>query len=381
MLEIIEDAVGFARLQGEWNDVLQSSASNSFFLTWEWLYTWWKYLGGARRLSILTVRSGPELVGVAPLAMCPPSAAQLMPFPSLQFLGTGSVGSDYLDLIVRRGRECDAIQPLVGYLAAEKRVVQLAQVQRSSSVAAEAAGQLRQRGWAFSDSQTHVCPLITLSGHTWESYLASLGAEHRYNFKRRLKNLTKQFDVRFQCVRSEEERRKALPVLLALHDMRWGQKGGSDAFHAPALLSFHEELSRLALARGWLRLFVLWLNDTPAASLYGFRYGRSFYFYQSGFDPGFGKHSVGLVSMALAIQSAIAEGADEYDFLHGDEQYKFAWAQETRALGRLELYPPHLRGRLYRRAVRLGRAARKMARRVLPHTVADRIARGAAIGV
>jgi len=55
----------------------------------------------------------------------------------------------------------------------------------------------------------------------------------------------------------------------------------------------------LALARDWLRLFVLRFDGKPAASLYGFRYNGVFYFYQSGFDPVYGKHSVGLVTMAL----------------------------------------------------------------------------------
>jgi CelD/BcsL family acetyltransferase involved in cellulose biosynthesis len=69
--------------------------------------------------------------------------------------------------------------------------------------------------------------------------------------------------------------------------------------------------------------------------------------------------------MGLAIKAAIEEGVAEYDFLHGDEEYKFHWASEVRDLGRLELYPPHARGRIYRRAIDFNRAARRMAKRVL----------------
>src|SRR5438034_4882857 len=56
MIETIQNAAGFQELRGEWGELLQASASNSLFLTWEWLYPWWKHLSGDRTLSIVTMR-------------------------------------------------------------------------------------------------------------------------------------------------------------------------------------------------------------------------------------------------------------------------------------------------------------------------------------
>jgi Acetyltransferase (GNAT) domain len=95
------------------------------------------------------------------------------------------------------------------------------------------------------------------------------------------------------------------------------------------------------------------------------RYGPTFYFYQSGFDPVYSKHSVGVSTMGLAIKTAIEEGASEYDFLHGNEEYKFHWAHRVRDLNRLELHPPQAIAWIYKQAIILNRAARQMARRVL----------------
>ncbi|HXC61393.1 MAG TPA: GNAT family N-acetyltransferase, partial [Nitrospiria bacterium] len=204
----------------------------------------------------------------------------------------------------------------------------------------------------------------------WESYLAGLGQSHRNNFKRRLKNLTKEFDVQFEISDSEERRHGALKILIDLHNMRWKGRGTSSAFHTSGVISFHEDLSRLALERGWLRLYVLWLNGRPAASLYGFKYGPVFYFYQSGLDPQFEKQSVGLITMGLAIKGAIEECVKEYDLLHGDEQYKFLWAHEVHELSRLELYPPQIRGLLYRQTMGWLRASRRVAKHVISRTLA-----------
>jgi len=379
MIERIEDIGGFEKLKAEWNELLEASSSPCLFLTWEWLYTWWKHLSQGRRLFIITVRDGGELAAIAPLILRPPTLTRLLPFRSVEFLGSGIIGSDYLDFIVRVGKEQDACEALAEYMRHGKLMLEFTQLERRSCLVERFAAELRRRGWSQSEAKTNVCPFINLSGHSWESYLCTLGAEHRYNFGRRLKNLMKQFEVRFEPVCSEEQRQDALSILIALHNSRWRDRAYSEAFYTADLISFHDELSRLALEKGWLRLFVLRLDGKPAASLYGFSYNRVFYYFQAGFDPIYGKFSAGLVAMGLAIKNALEEGVEKYDLLHGDEPYKFHWARAERELGRLELYPPGARGLLYKGTLRLSRVTRRMARRVLPRTLADRIVLGSGL--
>jgi CelD/BcsL family acetyltransferase involved in cellulose biosynthesis len=370
-VERIEDIAVFETLKEEWSELLETSASNCLFLTWEWLFTWWKHLAEDRRLHILAVRCNGELAALAPFTLRPRRLKRLLPFPALEFLGSGIVGSDYLDILVRRGEERRVLPALAGCLAEEKRVLELSQVERTARHAVEFALELRQRSWTLSRTTTDYCPFINLAGHRWESYRASLGRAHRYNFRRRLKNLTRRFDVRFEQVRSEEQRGEAMRLLVVLHSLRWRERGGSGAFNTSALVAFHEELSRLALRRGWLRVYVLRLDGKPAAALYGFHYNGVFYFYQSGFDPEFRKYSVGLVTMGLAIKSAIEGGAEIYDFLHGDERYKFLWARDERELVRLRLYPPSASGALYRQTMELRWGIKKILWRHFPSTLSD----------
>ena len=46
-------------------------------------------------------------------------------------------------------------------------------------------------GWkAWSTQQADaVCPFIRLEGHTWDSYLATVGSSHRANVRRRIRNV------------------------------------------------------------------------------------------------------------------------------------------------------------------------------------------------
>ena len=368
-VEKIGDVSSFSALQWEWNELLRSSGSDGLFLTWEWLNTWWKHLAGNRQLSILAVRGEGELAALAPCSLRSPSLSRWSPCPVLEFLGSGSVGSDYLDVIVRRGREPEARRALVSHLAGQRLMVDWTQLKQGGCSASEVASALAESNWSVAATETNTCPFIPLAGRSWESYLATLGSEHRYNFRRKLKRLSRDYVVRFEQVRTEEQCRKSIDLVIALHNLRWRGRGGSDAFDTPGLVGFHHEFSQIALKRGWLRLYVLRLDGEPAACLYGFLYRRIFYFYQSGFDARYDKHSVGLVTMGLAIKCAIEEGAEEYDLLHGNEGYKSHWSHDSRELGRLEVYPPGGLGWGCRSLVELERGSRRIARRVLPRRV------------
>jgi CelD/BcsL family acetyltransferase involved in cellulose biosynthesis len=172
-------------------------------------------------------------------------------------------------------------------------------------------------------------------------------------------------DSGFELTQTAEDLRRNFPVLIDLHNRRWDTRGGSDALASSPLQAFHEDFSRIALDRGWLRLFTLRLGERPAAAVYGFhRNGKTLY-YQSGVDPTDSAHSLGLVALGFSIRHAIEEGAEEFDFLHGNEDYKFLWTNTTRELLTTDLYRRSWRGRLSMHSHRAIRAARRMARYVV----------------
>jgi CelD/BcsL family acetyltransferase involved in cellulose biosynthesis len=365
-VDLIEQDDRFAEMAAEWNALLRTSLARCIFLTWEWVHTWRRHLGQDRELSVLAVRQDGALVGIAPLVLDRARPERLSPLATLEFLGTGEVGSDYLDLIAKPGFEGHVLSAVAAHVSRARTALRLRRFEPLSALAAELATKLADSGWRASPAGTETCPFIRLGGHTWDSYLASLGPEHRSNVRRRLRKLETTGTMSFERVVSEEQRREVLPALVRLHNQRWQERGGSEAFHNKALVAFHDELTRLALARGWLRLFALRLDGRVAAALYGFLYEGHFSFYQSGFDPREARLGLGLAAMGLAIKSAIEEGAVEYDLLHGDEPYKFLWCREARRLEQLDLFPPTAAGRIAQQAAEAIRGARRAVRRLLP---------------
>jgi len=358
----IRDSWGLMGLRPQWDELLRASAAAGPFLTWEWLHAWWRHLRGAAALDTVAIWSRDRLIAAAPLMR---TGGPLAPFHSLSFLGTGHAGPDHLDLITRRGYETDALNALAGLFDEQQVTLRLGHV-REQSFSARLADALQSRGWRTLTQPDGVCPVIQLAGHTWDSYLGTLGPAHRANVRRRLRALDRQFAVRFEQVVSEAARREALTALFRFHQSRFDHAGGSTAFLTPGLRAFHDEATRLALDRGWLRLYVLWLNDQAAAVMYGFAYNNQFCFYQHGFDDRYSHLSLGLVLMAQSIRAAIDEGLQAFDLLWGTESYKFLWTQKARGLQRIHVFPPNLGGRAQATAVHLRRRLAPIVRRVFP---------------
>src|SRR2546430_11975570 len=138
-VELIEDPDRFRSLRGEWHGLLEQSTSDCPFLTWEWLHTWWTHFAGGRKLCLLAVRDRGDLIGLAPLAVSPWRVTHFRPFHALAFLGTGSVGSDYPDLIRRAGREPDVAEALARDHSHREEMPELKRLEAGSYQAAAEA--------------------------------------------------------------------------------------------------------------------------------------------------------------------------------------------------------------------------------------------------
>ena len=129
-----------------------------------------------------------------------------------------------------------------------------------------------------------------------------------------------------------------------------------------ARAAFHQEFAGIALEHGWLRLWLAEIDGRTVAAWYGFRYGGAEWYYQSGRDPAFERHSLGLVLLAHTIREAMNDGVREYKLLRGGEAYKDRFATDdqglqTVAVGRCVL------GRAVSRAVPAAARLRRRLRR------------------
>jgi hypothetical protein len=110
-----------------------------------------------------------------------------------------------------------------------------------------------------------------------------------------------------------------------IHGERWKSLGHPSAFDNPELRAFHVEFARKFARRGWLRLRFLNIDGVARAVNFEFYYNKRIYMYHSNaHGPAeLMKCSPGSISRKLSIEQGVLEGMQIYDFLRGDEPYKY----------------------------------------------------------
>jgi CelD/BcsL family acetyltransferase involved in cellulose biosynthesis len=115
-----------------------------------------------------------------------------------------------------------------------------------------------------------------------------------------------------------------LDEMAVLHQAAWQARGKPGSFAQPFFSRFHHALIRMAVPRGEVALLRMSVNGTVIGILYNFVFRGRMSAYQSGFvyRPGDRASRPGLTCHHAAIRGAMAEGADIYDFLAGEDRYK-----------------------------------------------------------
>ena len=77
-----------------------------------------------------------------------------------------------------------------------------------------------------------------------------------------------------------------------------------------------------AASGGWLRAYVLWIDDTPVAFNIGYHHGHTFYGHHMGYDPQFSKLQPGIFLLAEIVSELLSKNIYRLDFLSGDSLFK-----------------------------------------------------------
>ncbi len=330
---IYTKATDFDLLAQEWDYLLQRSVNAPFFMRYIYQRTWWQNLGNDS-LRLIAIRTDEDrLVGLAPLYGKTNPAGQY----ELTFVGCVDV-SDYLDLLVDR----DYVEPVYQALLDGLRNPSLAwdklylcSLPHNSLTHTHLAEAARACGWQTEVRQQDVCPVITLAG-SWDDYLAGIDKKQRHEVRRKIRKIETEAQTRWYVVDSTEGLDQAMDTFIELH-----QKSARDKedFWNDNLIRFFKALAVELAQAGWLRLYFIEVNGIRAASMLCFDYNNEFLLYNSGFDPEqFAYLSPGNVLTAYTIQDAIRLGRTRYDFLRGDEVYKFRFGAVAEPVYDLEIY-------------------------------------------
>jgi CelD/BcsL family acetyltransferase involved in cellulose biosynthesis/peptidoglycan/xylan/chitin deacetylase (PgdA/CDA1 family) len=365
----IRDQAGWQRLEPLWNPLLESSASATTFLTWEWLTAWWSAYGNADDLHILAALDDTGAVrGIAPLRR-QRVRRYGRTFATLAFIGDGSSDSDYLDFIAARGSEDPVLRAFFDHLQerlGRGTILQLNEIPAASPNLPVLRSLAGSNGLCTED--TVPCATIRLPDR-WDDYLGMLRPRFRTKVRSVLRNLEGRPEVRFGFCDKESDLERLLPILFDLHTRRWNSDGQPGVFGWDRKRQFYRALSPLLLGRGALRFSWLEWNGRILACQYGFLHGATYLHLQEGYEPASEHWNIGMGLRAWTIREFQRAGVREYDFLAGVARHKMDWGAERKESRRVVIASRSVANLLFCRGPEWEERTKEAVKKFLPEAV------------
>ena len=345
----ITSIVEFSSLREEWNRLLAASGLANIFLTHEWLLSWWEVYGEDFELLVLTCRDdlNGSLVGAFPLYRV--REGFLPQVRTIRFIAGNQTGSDFLEPISLPDERERILTAFFDFIEASKTdwdVIEFEGVDAQSPFVTclHVAGLVTA---TFAMEPTQVCPFIELPS-SWDVLLAGVSKKVRQKigYYRRALERIGVYEVR--RVQEAGELRNALDELMRIRKDRLEVMGINFDKVSSSYERFHNSVMHRFYHNGWLEVFFLNLDGSNIAYIYQFSYGKRIFFYQTGFDRAWVKQSVGFVLLSHVLQESIYKGCKLFEFLRGDEKYKYDWnISGQRKLINIKIYNNNFKSKIY----------------------------------
>jgi CelD/BcsL family acetyltransferase involved in cellulose biosynthesis len=330
-VEVFTAVSAFQDLRAEWHQLLSQLPFQSVFFTPQWQETWWRHFGATRQLHMLTVRSSDgTLQGLAPLMSSPGIEGA----PRLELLGDLEL-CDYLDVLMVPAQQRAVGRAVVEYLVGnggDEMEVCLQNLSQHSSTSAVFQDCLLHSGLTVEVEQIETCPTVLLPSE-WEAYLALLRGKDRHELRRKLRRAEAAARLEYRVTSAAAQLDEDVNTFVVLH--RMSQQDAKRGFMTPEKEAFFRAMARQLWPQGWLELAFLYADGEPIATLCCFAYGSTYAAYNSGYHPAYGELSAGIVLFAERIRTAIARGFTAFDFMRGNESYKYRFGAMDRPLYQL----------------------------------------------
>jgi CelD/BcsL family acetyltransferase involved in cellulose biosynthesis len=315
---LYEQAHVFEELEPEWNELLSRSVTDTIFLTHEWQSTWWRSYQAGDLFVVACRDEDGRLVAIAPWFIHHLDGERV-----LRTIGCVDV-TDYVDLIVDKNYTAP-VQSMLSALLAQHHLkydrINLCNIPEASPNYMHFPDALRRCGFDADVVLQEVCPVIHLP-ETWEAYLESLDKKQRHEIRRKLRRAENEADLEYYVVTPEHNLAEEMERFIYL--MKSSQPSKAEFMSNPKNEHFFRALTEITFARGWLRMSFLKVNGKAVAAYFDFDYGGNILVYNSGLLPDEYSHlSTGIVLLAYNIKSAIETGHKLFDFLRGNETYKY----------------------------------------------------------
>ncbi|MBI3384644.1 GNAT family N-acetyltransferase [Candidatus Gottesmanbacteria bacterium] len=303
---------GLETYLNEWNRLIENSHTATVFQTPEYLLSWRESFVSQKEVLLISIFEDLEVIGIAVFRKQADKAT---------LLGTDRIGlggdlvTDFGDIIAKEGKEKEIWKEVLLALGKNgiKEVVLDYIRQTSPSFTA-----LTKLGHSHEEMLDNAIPDVSPSldlPKTFNDYLNLLERKNRHELQRKLRRLENTgYDIRVSAKATD------ITEFIRLHKASTLTK---DRFMNSEMVNFFTKIAKGLFSKGFIDLVFMEVEGKSVASTLSFLWKREYWLYNSGFDRNYKDLAVGLLLKGLTIKRAIDLGYNKYNFLRGNERYKY----------------------------------------------------------
>jgi len=294
-----------------WNEFQKIVPPSNIFLTFEWFNALLHSQTKLPKLNIMILQNKETgIEGIAPL---------IQRGETITFLGDSNT-CDYQDFLVDPHKYSVFFSHLINYLI-EKNWEKLCfqDIPEHSKTLTIFVDLCKQNNWDINILEQNICPEIKLT-NSWEKYLLNLSKKQRHEAHRKINNLMKTKNYSWEILQGEKINEGSLETFLNLAKKSSPEK---KIFFSSSYINLFKQIFQNLKIDSILNLSFLKIDGIPVSSNIMFDYQNKRMLYNSGFNPEFKNLSVGIINTYFCIKDAIEKKFDSFDFLKGNEDYKF----------------------------------------------------------
>jgi len=335
----VTNEAGFLNLRKDWDNLLQVCPSPSIYMSFEWMYTWWRHFARGQ-LLILVAESNGQVRCIAPF-MRTSERFLGMQYTRIRFIGSEPRDTvrrnlfdrlfsidrrygwpDMLDFLYPQD-DIEGLRAILKYLKQQSRrwdILDLRDFPGAAFSLEILRSILGDNGFLIGQVAAKSAT-VALVGD-FESYRKSRRKNWRKNITQTYNRIKKLPHLAFRIYSSPAQVADRLTAIMDLEQRSWQGTRGVGAFSKDSTRRFHRELAESLTHKG---RFVLYTVETAGRIIcyqYAFVYHRRLVLHSTAMDPSFRYYSPGFYLQLRLIEQAFCQRLERIVLGKGLEDYK-----------------------------------------------------------
>jgi CelD/BcsL family acetyltransferase involved in cellulose biosynthesis len=316
-----------ANLRVTWNQLWEKTRDVSFFQSWEWLRSYWRFYGEGQTLRTLVVTLGTKPVGIVPFVVRPVQTtfgtANVLTWP-LDEWGAfyGQIGPNPAATMVAALKHVTSVRR-------DWNVIELPFIDENGLDKGRTRNALKTSKLSGRPTNAVSHPVVQLDG-SWDLYMDEQPLESRVGFMRALRRLESHGTVSFHRWRPEggsvgqTDRRWDLFKLYA----RIRRDASRSISQAESETTFLKDVHPWAVDAGAVEICSVCVGGRPVACAYNYRSGGKIEVLSLVSDEQFGDAATTVLAGQM-IRDSFMRNDDQMLFQHADSVQVSSWANAT----------------------------------------------------